>query len=100
MTVVDDINHIQIIYDSIVIRIYYTDNQFYVDHEAIKPKMFKKAYQAKQYLSEQLKDETNIDVRFFYSTTSPIEKKMKLLNMVGWYNELDVIYKSLLLLID
>ena len=100
---VNDLNHIQIIYDLVVIRIYYIDREFYVcyvDEDAIKPRMLKKAYQVRDYLTELLKDKQNINYQFFYRTDIPLTKKILINDLNGYYSDIsDVIYKSVLLLI-
>ena len=100
---VNNLNHIQIIYDLVVIRIYYIDREFYVcyvDEDAIKPRMLKKAYQVRDYLTELLKDKQNINYQFFYRTDIPMTKKIQINELNGYYSDIsDVIYKSVLLLI-
>jgi hypothetical protein len=101
---VNDLNHIQIIYDLVVIRIYYIDREFYVcyvDNEAIKPRMLKKAHQVRDYLTELLKYKQNINYQFFYRTDIPMTKKILINECSGWYSDISsVIYKSVLLLIE
>ena len=100
---VNNLNHIQVIYDLVVIRIYYIDREFYVcyvDEDAIKPRMLKKAYQVRDYLTELLKDKQNINYQFFYRTDIPMAKKILINDLNGYYSDIsDVIYKSVLLLI-
>lgn len=102
---VNNLNHIQIIYDLVVIRIYYIDREFYVcyvDEDAIKPRMLKKAYQVRDWLAVLLKDKQNINYQFFYRTDIPITKKIQINELNGFYsNDIDkLIHRSLLLLID
>ena len=103
MDTVNDLNHIQIIYDLVVIRIYYVEKMFYiceVNHEAIIPKMFKKAFQVRDYLNTKLEKKINIDVRFFYNSVStPSSKKIKVMDMNGYYSDCNLIYNLVLLLI-
>ena len=100
---ISDRNCIQIYYGLTLIRVYYIEKEFYinlVDLEKIHPAIFKKAHKARDFLVNVLKNESNIDVRFFYSTATPTDKKIKILDCSGYYSELDVLYKCLLLLID
>ena len=100
---VNDRNFLQIVVDLTIIRIYYLDKQFYmcyVDSENIFPTMFKKAHKARDYLMDKLQDKKNIDVRLFYRNDIPIEKKIGINELNGYYCDLTTIYKSLLLLIE
>lgn len=105
---VDDLsnkNCLQILVGLTTIRIYYLKSGFYislVNMEEIIPRFYKKAYQARNYLTSILENKTNVDVRFFYSILTPNDKKIKILDMNGYYSgDIEkVIYKSLLLLID
>lgn len=71
-----------------------------VDCEAIRPAMFRKAHQIRDFLIKLLLDKKNIKMDFYYRTDIPNDKKIKILDMNGYYSDLDVLYKSLLLLID
>ena len=99
----DDKNCLQIVYGLTVIRVYYLKKGYYcckVNMNDIIPKFYKKAYRIHNYLTDELKNSVNIDVRLFYnSITTPIKKKCDINDMTGYYNNTDMIYKCLLLLI-
>lgn len=103
---ISDKNCIQITFGICLIRVYFIDGEYYlnlVDLEKIHPAMFKKAYQARDWLVNVLKNESNIDVRFYYRYDIPMTKKIQINECSGWYSDNDiekVIYRSLLLLID
>lgn len=101
---ISDYNHIQIVYGLTVIRVYYILKQYYiceVNHESIIPKIFKKANRTKNYLLDKLKNMNNIDFRFHYRTDMPMERKIQITDLNGYYDNIDnVIHRSLLLLID
>ena len=102
---ISDRNCIQISYGLTLIRVYYIEKEFYinlVDLEKIHPAIFKKSHKAKNWLIEQLKNHSNIDVRFFYSTTTPIKKKILINELNGYYSNDSydkLIHRALLLLI-
>ena len=104
---ISDRNCIQIIFGLSLIRVYYIEKEFYinlVDLEKIHPLIFKKAHKAKNWLIEQLENQSNVDVRFFYRTNEKIEKKILINELNGWYSYSDniekLIHRLLLLLID
>jgi hypothetical protein len=104
---ISDKNCIQICFGLTLIRVYYIDGEYYlnmVDLEKIHPAIFKKAYQARDFISSILKNESNIDVRFYYRIDIPIEKKIKISECSGWYSDSDniekLIHRALLLLIS
>jgi hypothetical protein len=100
---IDDLNCIQIIYNLDVIRIYYIQKNYYLSHtnmDCIKPCLYKTAQEVMQYLKKELLNRNNIDVRYFYNaTTTKLKKKIKILEKNGYYNNVDIIYNLLLLLI-
>ena len=104
---ISDRNCIQIIFGLSLIRVYYIEKEFYinlVDLEKIHPAIFKKSHKAKNWLIEQLENQSNVDVRFFYRTNEKIEKKILINELNGWYSDSDniekLIHRLLLLLID
>ena len=103
---ISDRNCIQISYGLTLIRVYYIEKEFYinlVDLEKIHPAIFKKSHKAKNWLIEQLENQSNVDVRFFYRTNEKIEKKILINELNGWYSDSDniekLIHRLLLLLI-
>jgi hypothetical protein len=104
---ISDKNCIQICYGLTLIRVYFIDGEYYlnlVDLEKIHPAMFKKAYQARDYLINELQNKKNIDVRLFYRTDLDIKKKIQINDLNGYYSDGDnidkLIHRLLLLLID
>jgi len=99
-------NCIQICFGLCLIRVYFIDGEFYlnlVDIEKIVPKIFKKAYKARDFITLVLKNENNIDVKFYFRTDTDIKKKIKILDMNGYYSNDGIdklIHRALLLLID
>ena len=102
---ISDRNCIQICYGLTLIRVYYIEKEFYinlVDLEKIHPLIFKKAHKAKNWLIEQLKNQSNIDVKFFYRTNEKMEKKILINELNGYYSDDSydkLLHRALLLLI-
>ena len=99
----DDLNCIQICFNLSVIRVYYIEKQYYVsevDMDKIKPQIFKTAKEIIKYLTKLLNSKNNIDVRYFFNAkTTSLKKKIKILEKNGYYNNIDMLYELLLLLI-
>lgn len=103
---ISNLNTIQILYGLTIIKIYYIQNEFYlnlIDLEKIIPCAFKTAKKACNYIVKLLENQHNIDVRFFFRTDTPIEKKIKVMDLNGHYSNDGIdklIYRALLLLIN
>ena len=100
---ISDRNCIQICYGLTLIRVYWIDGEYYlnlVDLEKIHPAILRKSWQARDWLVNLLKNESNIDVKFYFRIDTPIETKIMINDLNGYYSELDLIHKCFLLLIE